>query len=86
MDRENCVELSGVLRPSWFAWFFAVFPFAILAIGLLPKVQMRWQLIGLAAAQGVLFWGLGARLDRTKNEGRRQAIRSMLARTVGGHA
>lgn len=86
MDQGNCVELSGVLRPSWFAWFSAVFPITILAIGLLPGVQMRWQIIGVAAAFAVLFWGLGARLDRTKNEGRRQAIRSVLARTVGGHA
>ena len=66
---ELAVELSGVLRPSWFAWFYGLLPIAFWRSGPMPRVELRWAIIGLAALMGPGLLGSRCSADRRRERG-----------------
>jgi hypothetical protein len=85
-DSGGSVVLSGLLRPSWSAVFAFVNPFVLFAIGLLPRAEIRFQIIALAAASALVLWGIGPWFDRKNNAARRQAIIGLMERALAGGA
>jgi membrane protein implicated in regulation of membrane protease activity len=85
-DSGGAVVLSGLLRPSWPAVFAFAYPFVLFAIGLLPRVEIRFQIIALAAPSALVLWGMGPWFDRKNNAARRQAIIGLMERALAGGA
>jgi hypothetical protein len=83
-DHSNYVELSGVMRLSRISWGSVGLPFFLLILGLFPKTQMRWAIIGLALFSALVYWTGGPWFDGKNNRRRRESIHDLLHEAVAG--